>query len=425
MNLKGLTQSWKYPAILLLGIGVSNIGAWVFLIALNLIVFEMTGSPLAVAVLYILIPLATVVTNFWSGSIIDRLNKRNLMIFLDLFRAICIFLLPWLIYHSLWLMYFLVFLINMASSMFSPTSITYITKLIPSEQRKRFNSLRSLIDSGAFLLGPAVAGLLFIVGTPIIAIYINAIALFLSGLITFLMPNLEKNKITDFKDEKLSFALLKQDLNMVLNFSQKHVYIMLIYFLFSTVIVMTAAVDSLEAAFAKEILQLSDSDYGFLVSIAGAGIVIGAFINTVFVKKIAISILIGLGSIFVSAGYLIYAFSSSFVMAALGFFVLAFFLAFANTGFHTFYQNNIPVDVMGRIVSLYGLLQAVLIIITTVIFGFVAQTISIQIAVIIGTLFMFLTSMILCVFSLQSSKSKYYQTTNIMKKKIPCSSDGG
>ncbi|WP_100372244.1 MFS transporter [Bacillus sp. FJAT-45037] len=415
MNVKLILESWKYPSILLLGIGVSNLGAWVYLIALNLIVFDLTGSPLAVAALYILIPLATLVTNFWSGSMIDRLNTRNMMIVLDIVRAICILLLPWLLDLSIWFMYVMVFFINMATSMFGPASMVYITKLIPFEQRKKFNSLRSLIDSGAFLLGPALAGVLFIMGTPELAIIINAIALFLSGLITFLMPNLEKSSQVNNKAEKLSLPLLKKDFQVVMHFSKRNVYIILIYFLFSSVMVMTSAVDSLEAAFAKEVLNLSDSDYGFLVSIAGAGIVVGAFMNTVFVKKIATSILIGLGSTFVSIGYIIYALSNSFIMAATGFFVLAFFLAFANTGFLTFYQNNIPVNIMGRIGSLYELIQAVLIILTTGIIGLFAQVLSIQFAVITGAVIMLSISITLCAFNIQPSKSTYYQPTILDK----------
>jgi len=418
MNVKLLVKSWKYPLILLMGIGVSNLGAWVYLIALNLIVFDITGSPLAVVALYILIPIATLFTNFWSGSMVDRMNKRNLMIGLDIFRALCLFLLPWLLDVSIWLMYIMFFVINMATSIFSPTSMVYMTKLIPSEQRKKFNSLRSLIDSGAFLLGPALAGVLFIIGTPEFAIMINAIALFLSGLITLLMPNLEKNSQYKTKGEKLSLPLLMKDFKIVLNFSERNVYIMLIYFLFSSVMVMTAAVDSLEATFAKEVLRLSDSDYGFLVSVAGAGIIVGAFINTLLVKKIATSYLIGLGSVFVSIGYLIYAFSNSFIIAASGFFILAFFLAFANTGFLTFYQNNIPIDVMGRIGSLYELVEAALTIIATGIIGLLAHLISIQFAIIFGAVMMLSISVTLFVFNCQPSKSKYYQSTILNKKEV-------
>ncbi|WP_404456694.1 MFS transporter [Virgibacillus necropolis] len=402
-----LVEPWKYPFILLFGIGISNVGGWIYLIALNLIVLDMTGSPLAVAALYIIKPLAAVVTNSWSGSLIDRVNKRNLMVYLDMSRAIVIAILPSL--SSLWTIYVLVLFINMGSAMFEPTSMTYITKLIPAKHRKRFNSLRSLVDSGGFLIGPAIAGIMFIIGSPNFAIYMNAIALFLSGVVTLFMPDLEKNHVADSNQEKFSFAVLKKDWSVVKEFSQRNVYIMVIYFLFSCVMVMTAAIDSLEAAFSKEVLSLSDGKYGFLVSIAGAGIVVGAIVNACFVKKLATSMLIGGGSLLLSAGYIVYAFSHDFFGAAFGFFILSFALAFANTGFYTFYQNNIPAEMMGRVGSIYGLIEAVLVIISTIIFGAAAQLISIQFIVIVGALIMFLVTMLLFVY-LFSSKAKFYST---------------
>jgi len=408
MVLKGKISSWKYPSILLLGIGVSNLGEWIYFISLNLIVLDLTGSPLAVSGLYIIKPLATLFTNFWAGSIIDRLNKRKLMVFLDIFRAVFIALLPFM--SSIAQIYLVVFIISMASSMFSPTSMTYITKLLPQEQRKQFNSLHSLVTSGAFLIGPAVAGLLFFIGTPIFAIYTNAIALFISGMITLLMPDIEKQTVISSTNNKLSMEIIKRDWYAVVEFSRGSSYIMMIYFLFSCVmVIMASAIDSLEAAFAKEVLFLSDSEYGFLVTIAGAGIVVGALINSLAVKKLRTSFLIGLGSVLVSTGYMIYASSSSFIIAALGFFILAFFIAYANTGFLTFYQNNIPVDVMGRIGSAYSLIQAILIITATSIMGVVAQITSIQAVVFFGASVMLVLSITLCLFSLLPSKKHFYE----------------
>ncbi|MFC0560869.1 MFS transporter [Halalkalibacter alkalisediminis] len=406
--MKKKLASWKYPSILLLGIGISNVGEWIYFISLNLIVLDMTGSPLAVSGLYIIKPLATLFTNFWAGSIIDRLNKRKLMVFLDIFRAVFIALLPFM--SSITLIYLVVFIINMASSMFGPTSMTYITKLIPQEQRKQFNSLHSLVTSGAFLIGPAFAGLLFFIGTPIFAIYTNAIALFISGMITLLMPDIEKQTVVSSTNNKLSMEIIKKDWYAVVEFSRGSSYIMMIYFLFSCVmVIMASAIDSLEAAFAKEVLFLSDSEYGFLVTIAGAGIVVGALINSLIVKKLETSLLIGLGSVLVSIGYIIYAFSSSFIIAAVGFFILAFFIAYANTGFLTFFQNNIPVDVMGRIGSAYGLIQAILVITATSIMGVAAQITSIQTVVVIGVLVMMILSITLCIFSLLPSKKQFYK----------------
>jgi MFS family permease len=329
LDLRKLIYSWKYPSILLFGIGISNIGSWVYFIALNLIVFNMTGSPLAVAALYIIRPFAAVCINLWSGSFIDRLNKKHVMIFLDVLHGVVIVCLA-LFSASLWMIYVLVFLINMASSVYGPTSVSYITMLIPAEKRQRFNSLRSLIDSGAFFIGPAITGLLFIIGSPIYAIYINAFAYFFSAIVTLFMPNLEKNRTNDkTAGEKMSMKVFKEDWMVVLKFSRKFLYVMTIYFLFSVFIVMQTAVDSLEVAFSKEVLVLTDSEYGFLVSIAGAGILTGALINVIFTKKLTVSMLIGAGAVVVSAGYLIFAFSSSFTVAAAGVFLLAFANAFA------------------------------------------------------------------------------------------------
>lgn len=293
--------------------------------------------------------------------------------------------------------------------------MTYITKLIPRDQRKRFNSLRSLIDSGAFVIGPAIAGMLFMIGTPNFAIYINAIALFLSALITLFMPNIEKDNFIDTKEEKISLTVLKLDWQLVVDFSRKHVYIMVIYLLFSAVMVLATAIDSLEVAFSTEVLSLSERDYGLLVSIAGVGIIVGSFVNLIIVKRIATSWLIGLGSLMISVGYIIYAFSGTFLTAAIGFFTLSFSMAFMNTGFYTFYQNNVPVSVMGRVGSVYGFIEAFFIIIGTIIFGTMAELISIRFVVVLGSLIMFAVTIILLIFNTQPSKAEYYSEKHLLQ----------
>ncbi|TKD72392.1 MFS transporter [Pseudalkalibacillus hwajinpoensis] len=387
---------WRNPVILLFGIGISNIGGWIYHIALNLIILDRTGSALAVIGLYLLKPLAILFTNGWSGTLIDRMNKRRLMIGLTIFEATLITCLPFI--QSIWILYGFVFVINMASSVFHPTSMTYITKLIPVNERKRFNSIRSLVDSGAFVIGPAVAGLLFMIGTPTDAIFINAAAVLLAGFLFFLLPDVEKEWITRVTSTPLSLATLKEDWRVVYHFSRRSRYVILIYSLFSAVTVMTWGVDSLEAAFAIEVLLLTNTEYGFLVSVAGAGILIGAIINALVVKKVSDSWLIGIGATILACGYLVFTFSSSFTIASIGCFVLSFSLAFMNTGFYTFYQNNIPVDVMGRIGSLYSFVEALFTILVMVACGVLAELISIRFSVVSGSVLMlfFAIGLLIC-----------------------------
>ncbi|MEK4718531.1 MULTISPECIES: MFS transporter [Priestia] len=409
--MKSKLLSWKYPCLLLFGIGTSNIGDWIYLIALNVMMLDMTNSPLAISGLYMIKPLAALCTNIWSGSLIDRMNKRKLMMVLDWMRAGVIACLP--LFSSILIIYVLVFIISMASSMFRPVSMVYITKLIPTEKRKRFNSLRSLIDSGGFLLGPAAAGALFMVGTPAFAIYANAAALVLSGMVTLLMPNLDIK--TKTKENKLSVNTIREDWKAVFRFSRANRYIITIYVLFSFLMVMATAIDSLEVSFATRVIHLSESEYGFLVSVAGAGIMIGAVVNTLFAKKLSTNFLIGAGSVGVSLGYLLYACSSSFQTMGAGFFSLSFALAFASAGFQTFYQNSIPVDMMGRVGSIYGLLESLLIIMMTFLCGMAAHIVSIQGAVIGGSLIMLLSTVVLFLCTL---KPAFYKISLVKKQGI-------
>lgn len=241
----------------------------------------------------------------------------------------------------------------------------------------------------------------------------NAIAFLLSGFITLLLPNLDKKEDSDTTSNTLSLTVLKKDWNTVINFSRKHVYVVCVYFLFQSMFVLATATDSLELSFAKEVLLLTDSEYGFLVSIAGAGFILGAITNTILSKKLAPSFLIGIGSLFIAIGYLIYAFSNVFLIAAIGFFILSFSMAYANTGFYTFYQNNVPVHIMGRIGSIYGLVIALVTIFITILSGVATQFISIQLVVIVGSLIMLFITIVLFVFTLFPSQSKLYSTESI------------
>ncbi|WP_203333437.1 MFS transporter [Planococcus beigongshangi] len=389
-------SDWKHPLILLAAIGISNIGAWIYLIALNLKVLTMAdGSAFAVAGLYMTVPLAAIFTNFWAGSLIDRLNKRKLLIVLDVARAALVLSLPFV--DSLALIYTVVFVLGIGASMFTPASMVYVTMLLKPSQRQRFNAFRGLADSGAFLVGPAIAGILLTLGNADFALCINSAALFIAALLTAILPNLEANKNAD-DVETLNLALIRNDWVDVIRFSRNNSTIAIVYLAFGAFMVLAAALDSLEASFSILVLGLTEQQYGFLVSVAGAGIGAGSLAAAGFGNRLTVSFLLGGGTTAVSAGYLIYTFSTDFWSAATGFFVLAFALAFANTGFQTFYQESLPVATMGRISSIYGLIEAIFVIILTASFGLAAEFTAIRPVIVGGSLMMLAVSITMCVY---------------------------
>lgn len=398
-------MKWKHPILLLAGIGISYLGNWIYLIALNLSILDLTGSAAAVAGLYMIRPIAMLITNTWAGSLIDRLNKRKLMIYVDLIRGCFVFVLPFI--STIWIIYSVILLINIAGAFFGPCASVYITKLVPAENRKRFNSLMSMISSGAFLLGPAIAGLLIMyVGTEL-CILINAITFFVCAFFIYLLPNVDEkgNEVR----EPIKWRTLVADWKIISGFAKKSRYFIAVYLLFQAAMLLGFALDSQEVTFIKHHLELNDQDYGLIVSITGLGALGGASVAAIISKKVHLKLYIGIGMLLTSVGYLLFYSSFNFITATLAFVFLGFFMAFANAGYATFFQNNVPVNIMGRFGSVAEMVQGIIQIALTLVLGLAAEIFSLQLVCIIFSAVSVLFAIFLLITVLIPSKQIYFE----------------
>ncbi|MFJ7737294.1 MFS transporter [Lysinibacillus sp. NPDC097287] len=380
----------RKKVLLLSSIGVANVGEWVYFIALNLLVLNLTQSPLAVIVLYILAPIATITTSLWAGSLVDRLNQRKLLIALDLSRAVlvvCLFF-----SSSLVTIYCLSFFIHIANATFATSSLVYMTRLVPTDEQQRFNALKNFIQTAGFIVGPSIAGVLFFIGTPTTAILFNSVALVCSSMLISRLPNMMTNEPVK---TSLSWSIIKADWHIVYHFSKKHIHLVLLYLLFCNVIILTTAIDSLEVSFATIVLNLSTSMYGLLVSVAGVGAFTGAIVNSLFSHKFKLKYMIGYGTLFTAIGYLIFSISHTFTWAAIGFFVLTFAFSFANTGFLTYVQQNIPINILGRFTSIYSIAESFGILVLTLGVGILSQTFGIRLVVFSATVLLIVVASLL------------------------------
>ncbi|SFX75904.1 Predicted arabinose efflux permease, MFS family [Thermoactinomyces sp. DSM 45891] len=410
----GTISKWKWPSLLLLGIGISNIGDFIYLIAINLLVLDMTNSPIAVAGIYVIKPIASIFISPWSGSLIDRHNLKKIMISTDILRGIFIACIPFM--FSIWYVYFCILLISMSSCFFAPTSNTYIARMIPEEERKQFNSFYTLISSGAFVTGPAIAGVLLLFYTYKIAIFINAISFFLSALVTCFLPNVNKESTSRSTSDIFSIHTIKKDWKMVFSYLKGARYVLLIYILFQVTMLIAFALDAQEAVYIRKDLSLSETNYGLLVSITGIGYLVGSIVNSFTNHRFSTKYLIGIGSLLVSTGYVVYSFSYSFNTVAVGFVILSFSMSFVNTGYLTFYQNNIPIDLMGRVGSILGMFQGMFLVACTMGVGLLGQFYPIKTINIIGSHFMILISVALMTAVLLPSKLRYFKEYSSVKK---------
>ncbi|QAS51287.1 MFS transporter [Halobacillus litoralis] len=395
----------KNSYLLLFGLGISTLGDFIYLVAINILVLKLTGSAAAVAGLWIIGPIASMLTKFWSGSMIDRLNIRRIMIGTDIIRAILVAIIPF--FSSIWLIYVCLFCLSISKAFFEPAAITYITNVVPENGRKRFNSFRSLITSSAFFIGPAISGALLLITTVHISIWINAFSFVVSAIMLYFLPNV--NTDADATGDRFSLKILRSDWKEVFKFSQNNLFIVKVYFLAQFFMIVALGMDAQEVVFTQKVLNLSETDYGLLISLTGVGSILGAATVSFVAEKLSIRAMMSSGYFLVSVGYLVYAFSFSFWTVAFGFMVLGFFNSFSGTGFMTFYQNNVPVKMMGRISSIYGIFQSLLQVIFILLIGFTGDIIPVRYSIIAASTLLLVLSIWQIKLVLTPSKSGYFE----------------
>ncbi|KAG3106707.1 hypothetical protein PC122_g239 [Phytophthora cactorum] len=189
---------------------------------------------------------------------------------------------------------------------------------------------------------------------------------------------------------------------------RKSCYVVGIYALFQIILVIGMSLDAQEVVFIRQVMNLPESQYGALMSITGIGYLAGSMLVWLFAKHLPIRHMMGGGVLLVALGYFLFARSFSFELAAFAFILLGLCSALANTGLVTFYQNNIPVDLMGRMSSILGLVLSVLQVVSILVAGVVAEQLSLRMVYTVVSGVMVLAALGLWMTSMFPSRSRYY-----------------
>lgn len=398
---------WKQPFILLLSVSFASVGDFIYLVTINILVYKMTHSAAAVAGLWMIGPTVNVLTKFWTGSYIDYRSKRKIMIATYVSRVLVIFSIPFS--PNVWFLYVLLICLSVAKSFFIPSSMTYTTQLIPKMLRKRYNSIQALTTSGAFIIGPAIGGTLILMTNVHTTLWINSGLFILSAFLLFFLPDLETS---DQQPPHLSFTQIKEDWTIALSFMKENYYVAFIYSAFLATTVFSFALDAQEIVFTQRVIGLSEIQYSLLISITGIGSITGTFILSIISHKLSLRLMISIGIIMQTIGYLVYSFSWSFVSIAFGFTILGFFIVFLNAGMTTFYQNNVPAQLMGRVTSIFQLIQSLLQIVFVLTVGAIGDLIPLRVTIMALALGM-LTVAIMIVFNVfQPLKKSYFRESH-------------
>ncbi|MER6569868.1 MFS transporter [Streptomyces sp. NPDC001093] len=164
--------------------GVSVAGDSFSLVALPLLILHNTGSVVQMGLLTGLTSVGSIGTGVFAGVIVDRVDRRKLMIVCDIARSLLYGLIPllWMISPQVWLLYLVVPLGAVFGMGFQITYVTAVPNLVDKEQITAANGRLEATYAVMTIAGMTGAGLLCAALGPVTAVAIDAASFAASAL---------------------------------------------------------------------------------------------------------------------------------------------------------------------------------------------------------------------------------------------------
>ena len=178
-------------SLLWIGQLVSLFGERIHTVALAFLVFQATGSTLEVGLTFAATAVPNVVLGPLAGALVDRWNRRWTMLICDLVRAALLVSVPIVVEIHIGLVYVMAFLIATVTLLFRPAKTAVIPAVVEERDLVTANSMSSVADTAADLVGLPVAGILVAVLRDAdalgLAFAIGGVTYFISAVFIFAM----------------------------------------------------------------------------------------------------------------------------------------------------------------------------------------------------------------------------------------------
>ncbi|HLN64037.1 MAG TPA: MFS transporter [Symbiobacteriaceae bacterium] len=340
----GLSRSF---GIFLAGLTISKLGDALYIFALPWIAYDLTGSAVVMGTLYATEILPILLFGALAGVFVDRLDRRKLMITADLLRALIVAVIPLLALLGLlqvWHLYVVAFSLALISLMFDVATTIAIPELV-GKDLTRANAAHQLIMQLGSMAGPALAGVVIAAAGGYGAMWFDALS-FGGTLVAMLMLPAFKNAASGVTARGV-FAGMVEGFRwlwgnavikvlslqaMIGNFGFGMVSAVLMFYL-------------------RNVLGLTSEISGLNYSMLGVGGVIGSLAILPLTRRFRRGQLYPAMLLFGMAGLLIMATVRTWWAPGLGFgMVSACNVAWVVLS-TSVRQENIPSDLMGRVLS--------------------------------------------------------------------------
>ena len=273
----------------------SSLGSLLAQIALAIDVKDRTDSGLWVGAILVVGFLPTIVVGLTLGPLIDRLERRTLMIAADLVRAAVFFVLVFV--GDVGAMVALAFVAGLANGFFRPAVYAGVPNLVPEEELPDANALLQSVENASWAIGPVLGGLLTAATSPHAAYWINAVSFVVSAALISRIPARLLQSATALT--RGHWTDLKDGFRAVLD-SRRLLAVLLAWGIAGLGV---GSVSVSEVFLAKNTFGAGDFGYGLLFGSIGTGLVVGSFWSSAVQGRLGLARTYGLAIFVMALGF--------------------------------------------------------------------------------------------------------------------------
>jgi len=330
---------------------ISVAGTWMQVVAQAWLVYELSHSELMLGIVGFAAAIPSLLISPWGGVVVDRVNKRNLLVITQASAMVLAFILAALTFAGVvqvWEIIALAALMGVVNAFDGPARQAFVVEMVGREDLPNAIAINSMMFNGARVVGPALGGILLATVGTAWCFFINGVS-FLAVIVCLLLmrltPRTRELKIgspwTDLK-HGLRYVLLHREIFALLMLA-------LIFSVFGI------SYNTILPAFVDQVLHADATGYGVLNAFIGAGAVVGAFLMARYGERGQR----GRWLIWVDLAFplilLVFAYNANFGLALLLAFGLGVGFMLTFTIINTLLQTNVDDQMRGRVMGLYTL----------------------------------------------------------------------
>jgi len=367
---------------------VSMIGDWAIFAALPFFVYDLTDSVMATGVMFMIQVVPPLVFGSVAGVFVDRWDRRWTMIGSSLFRgAVLVILLGVRSVEMVWLVYLAGFLESTASQFFGPANNALLPTLVEKDQLITANSLDSLGENSARMIGPALGGVLLATIGLRGVIFFDIGTYLLAALLMYFIRVPASEPAPAREDDGSAGSALSAfwgEFAAGLKLVAGKPALSRIFLVLGVAALGDSILTVLMVAFFQDVVGVGSAQFGLVLTARGLAGILGAMVIGAIGSKFKPDRLISFGLIGTGVALAAMVFWPVYAISLLIMILISVPLMAWLISSQTWIQTRAPGEYLGRVFGVYGTLSALLALIGMLFASTLGDTLGISTTLYIG-----------------------------------------